>query len=142
MERGLWDVALPKDFFVSGEHFAKHCAFEGGSRDDVLPKEFLCRENISWNRDVGCGTQGRGTENEANMHQTRTQNGSTWARNEATWHPKSINIEPWSSFRRPWVPPGRPEGTPGRPHGGPRASEMAAGTVSYTHLTLPTIYSV
>ena len=58
MERSLWDVVLPKEFFVSGEHFAERCAFQGVSPDDVLPKEFCCRENISWNRDDGMWGEG------------------------------------------------------------------------------------
>ena len=44
-ERGLWNVGcgtlFSRMFFVSGEHFAEHCAFEGVSPDDVLPKEFF-----------------------------------------------------------------------------------------------------
>ena len=66
-ERGLWNVGCGTLFSrmilcVSGEHFAEHCAFEGVSPDDDLSNQFaLGRENISLNRDVGCGTQGRGT---------------------------------------------------------------------------------
>ena len=62
--------------------------------DGVFPNEFLGRGNMSWNGDVGCGRQGRGTENHAKMFKKQTQNGPTWAHKDPKWHPKSIKIDP------------------------------------------------
>ena len=61
----LWIVGrcFPQGVFcVSGEHFAEHCAFEGVSPDDVLPKEF-CRVGRAFRGTgmMGCGVKAHGS---------------------------------------------------------------------------------